>query len=80
MALNFFINSKLSTLSWDAYDHRLSLEEIRKRYDEIVNVPRESNLIVLILVAMSRNKLNNHLIFLQPSHNEKYQIFRQHLS
>lgn len=53
MALNFFINSKLSTLSWDAYDHRLSLEEIRKRYDEIVNVPRESNLIVLILVAIA---------------------------
>ncbi len=53
LALNFFINSKLSTLSWDAYDNKLSLEEIEKRYEEIIHVPREKDLTVLLLVAVA---------------------------
>lgn len=53
LALNFFINSKLSTLSWDAYDNKLSLEEIEKRYEEIIHVPREKDFTVLLLVAIA---------------------------
>ena len=53
LALNFFINSKLSTLSWDIYDYNLSLEEAEKRYKEIVSVPREKDMTVLILVAIA---------------------------
>lgn len=51
LGLNFAINSKLSTLSWEAYDQRLSLDELWKRYHEIINKPRESKWIVLLLVA-----------------------------
>lgn len=53
MGLNFTINSKLSTLSWEAYDERLSLEEIKNRYHAIVSKPRESKWLVLILVAFA---------------------------
>ena len=51
MALNFAINSKLSTLSWEAYDNRLGLDELKQRYHEIINKPRESKWLVLFLVA-----------------------------
>lgn len=49
--LNFAINSKLSTLSWEAYDEHIPLEELKARYNEIVNKPRESKWLVLFLVA-----------------------------
>ncbi|WP_321480158.1 threonine/serine exporter family protein [uncultured Bacteroides sp.] len=51
MALNFAINSRLSTLSWEIYDKQLSLDEIKTKYHEIVNTPRESKWLVLFLVA-----------------------------
>lgn len=51
LGLNFTINSKLSTLSWEAYDEHISLEELKTRYHEIVNKPRESKWLVLFLVA-----------------------------
>ncbi|WP_321331127.1 threonine/serine exporter family protein [uncultured Bacteroides sp.] len=51
MPLNFAINSKLSTLSWEAYDNHLSLDELKAKYHEIVTTPRESKWLVLFLVA-----------------------------
>ena len=51
MGLNFAVNSRLSTLSWEAYDSHLSLDELWKRYHDIINKPRESKWLVLILVA-----------------------------
>lgn len=51
MALNFRIISSLSTLSWDAFDSHLSLEEIRIRYEQIMAHPRMSRWLVLFLVA-----------------------------
>ena len=54
MGLNFAINSELSTLSWQAYDERLSLPELQRRYLDIVSKPRESKWLVLILVAFCR--------------------------
>lgn len=53
MGLNFAINSELSTLSWQAYDERLSLPELHRRYLDIVSKPRESKWLVLILVAFA---------------------------
>ena len=53
MGLNFAINSELSTLSWQAYDERLSLPELQRRYLDIVSKPRESKWLVLILVAFA---------------------------
>ncbi len=53
MALNFFINSKLSTLSWDIYDNKLSIQESENRFNDIINVPREKDITVLILVAIA---------------------------
>ncbi|MDD4636983.1 MAG: threonine/serine exporter family protein [Bacteroidales bacterium] len=51
MALNFEINSRLSSLSWEAYDEHLSLEQLRSQYNEIVSKPRINKWIVLLLVA-----------------------------
>lgn len=53
LALNFRTNMQLSRLSWDAYDNHLSLDEIRKRFDEVVTYPRESPWTVLILVSFA---------------------------
>lgn len=51
MALNFDIISNLSSLSWEAYDQHLSLDEIKKKYIQIMQTPRLSRWIVLLLVA-----------------------------
>ncbi|MEG1616649.1 MAG: threonine/serine exporter family protein [Bacteroidales bacterium] len=53
LPLNFAINSRLSTLSWEAYDHHLSLEELKARYHEIISEPRENEWVVLFLVAIA---------------------------
>lgn len=51
MALNFRTISNLSSLSWEAYDQHLSLDEIKKQYKEIMQTPRLSRWTVLFLVA-----------------------------
>jgi len=51
MALNFEINSQLSSLSWEAYDDHLSLDELKVKYNEIISHPRMSKWMVLFLVA-----------------------------
>lgn len=50
-AINFQVISKLSSLSWDAYDSRLSLEQLKTRYNEIMSEPRMSRWAVLFLVS-----------------------------
>lgn len=51
MGLNFNINSELSSLSWEAHDEKLPLDELWKRYHHIINKPRENRWLVLFLVA-----------------------------
>lgn len=51
MALNFRIISDLSALSWNVYDNKLPLEEIREEYNDIMSKPRLADWIVLLLVA-----------------------------
>lgn len=53
LALNFQVISKLSALSWEAYDHHLSLEELRMRFRDIMAEPRMSRWLVLLLVALA---------------------------
>lgn len=49
--LNFRTISELSALSWEAYDHYLPLEELRRRYIGIATRPLMSRWWVLLLVA-----------------------------
>lgn len=51
--LNFRTISELSSLSWEAYDHYLPLEELQKRYVEIATRPSMSRWWVLVLVAFA---------------------------
>ena len=51
MALNFRTISDLSALSWEAYDHHPGLHELQLRFNTIVNTPRMSRWMVLLLVA-----------------------------
>ncbi len=51
--ISFEYNSELSALSWEAYDNHLSLEELKDKYNKIVNSPRIHPLFVLILVGFA---------------------------
>ena len=42
LAINFQVISELSALSWEAYDHHLSLGELTAHYNEVMNEPRIS--------------------------------------
>lgn len=53
MALNFRVVSELSSLSWSTHDHKLTLEQARDHYEEIMKQPRLSKWIVLILVGLA---------------------------
>lgn len=51
LPLNFQVISKLSALSWEAYDSRLSLETLQERYRLIMSEERMSRWVVLFLVS-----------------------------
>lgn len=51
MALNFRVVSELSTLSWEVHDNHLTAEQMRERYNKIMEKPRLSRWLVLFLVA-----------------------------
>ena len=47
------LNAELSALSWEAYDERLPLGEIKRRYREIVARPRLDPIFTLVLVGLA---------------------------
>lgn len=49
--IDFRIVSSISSLTWYAYDNLISIEEFRRRFDEIVHRPRYSTLPVTLLVG-----------------------------
>ena len=51
--ISFEYNSELSGLSWEAYDKKLSFEEIKEKYYTIKNSPRLHPLFVLLLVGFA---------------------------
>ena len=53
LPISFERNSDLSALSWDALDDRLSLDEIRRRYGELIDKPRIDPIFVLVTVGLA---------------------------
>lgn len=53
LPVSFERNSDLSSLSWDALDDGLSLEEIRRRFDELTAKPRIDPIFVLVTVGLA---------------------------
>lgn len=53
LPLSFELNAELSALSWEAFDRKLPLGEIRSRYDRIIARPHLDPLFTLIVVGMA---------------------------
>lgn len=53
LPISFERNSDLSALSWDAYDEKLPLAEIRSRYAELIAKPRIDPIFVLLTVGLA---------------------------
>lgn len=51
--IDFRIVSSISSLTWYAYDNLISIEEFRRRFDEIVHRPRYATLPVTLLVGIA---------------------------
>ncbi|MDE6295768.1 MAG: threonine/serine exporter family protein [Muribaculaceae bacterium] len=51
--ISFQLNTELSALSWAAIDERLSFEEIKSRYYQILSKPKRPDWIVLILLSLA---------------------------
>ena len=53
LPISFERTSDLSALSWDALDDRLPLDEIRRRYGELIDKPRIDPIFVLVTVGLA---------------------------
>ncbi len=53
LPISFERNSDLSALSWDAFDEKLPLSEIRTRYERLISKPRIDPIFVLLTVGMA---------------------------
>jgi uncharacterized membrane protein YjjP (DUF1212 family) len=51
LPINFRYNSKLSALSWEAHDERLSLAAIRERFERILSESSLNPLVVMLMAA-----------------------------
>lgn len=51
LPISFYLNSELSSLSWAALDNHLSLDEIERRYQKIIDTPRINHTLLTFLVA-----------------------------
>jgi len=53
LPISFEFNSELSSLSWEAVDKHLSLEELRQRFDTIKAKPKMKSWLVVLLVGLA---------------------------
>ncbi len=53
LPISFQYNSELSSLSWEAYDKHLSLEELTTKFDAIKSAPRMATWLLVILVGLA---------------------------
>ena len=53
LPISFELNAELSALSWEAYDNRMPLAELRERYREIISRPKMSPRLILLLVGLA---------------------------
>lgn len=51
--ISFEWNADLSALSWAAYDKKMSLDEIKARFDELVVKPKMNPVFVLFMVSLA---------------------------
>ena len=51
--ISFELNAELSTLSWEAYDNRLSLDRLWEKYNQIIAHPKMDPLCTLFLVGFA---------------------------
>jgi uncharacterized membrane protein YjjP (DUF1212 family) len=51
--VNFRLNSDLCELAWQALDEHLTLEEVRRRYEQIISRPKSSPWLVLFVAALA---------------------------
>lgn len=51
--ISFNINTRLSELSWEVADRRISYDEAKRKFKEIVSDDRQSKWLVLVLVALA---------------------------
>lgn len=51
--ISFEHNAELSALSWETYDNRLSLSDLREKYKKIISAPLINPLFVLILTGLA---------------------------
>lgn len=51
--INFEINTRLSSLSWNAVDHNLSVEAVRDRFEHIISLRQHDAAVVVILAALA---------------------------
>lgn len=53
LPISFELNASLSALSWEAYDQRLTIEQLWDKFNNILSRPRIHPLFVLILVGFA---------------------------
>lgn len=53
LPVSFDRNSDLSTLSWDAHDEHLTLDELRRRFHEMTTKPHWNRWLVLLLISLA---------------------------
>ena len=53
LPISFERNSDLSALSWEAVDERLTLDEIKERYDRLISKPAIDPIFVLLMVGLA---------------------------
>ncbi|MEG1498476.1 MAG: threonine/serine exporter family protein [Bacteroidales bacterium] len=53
LPVSFELNSDLSSLSWEAHDKKMSLNEIQNKYAQIIDKPQIQPLLVLFLVSIA---------------------------
>jgi uncharacterized membrane protein YjjP (DUF1212 family) len=53
LPVSFEFNSELSSLSWEAYDKHLPLDELREKYSRIIAKPKMNPYLVLLMVGLA---------------------------
>ncbi|MCM1337189.1 MAG: threonine/serine exporter family protein [Candidatus Amulumruptor caecigallinarius] len=53
LPISFHLNADLSTLSWQAYDECLSLDEVRARFKKLTSKQRLDPMLTLLLVSLA---------------------------
>lgn len=55
LPLNFYLNAELSRLSWYIHDNKPSIESLEGRLNDILNAPRVSRWLILMLISFANS-------------------------